>query len=91
MISLIFRRTTSVFRAETQGPKAIIRASFSRAEPQRNFTSSTVILAAMSSGQQNTVPRRAVGKKFVIACDGEFHLISRFLKRDADSSKELGW
>jgi hypothetical protein len=91
MISLIFRRTKSVFRAETQVPKAVIQASFSRAEPRRNFTSSTVTLAAMSSGQQNTVPKRAVGKKFVIACDGEFHLISRFSKRDADSSKELGW
>jgi hypothetical protein len=91
MISLIFRRTKSAFRAETLGPKAVIRASFSRAEPRRNFTSSTVILAAMSSDQQNTVPKRAVGKKFVIACDGEFHLISRSSRRDADSSKELGW
>ena len=74
MISLIFQRTTSAFFAEAQVSKAFIRASFSRAELRRYFTANTANLAAMSATQQNAVPKRTVGKKFVIACDGEYHL-----------------
>jgi hypothetical protein len=78
MIGLIFKRTTSVFRTGNQRSNILLGAAFfSGANARRNFTSNTVIPVAMSSVQQATAPKRAVGKKFVIACDGELHMISR--------------
>jgi hypothetical protein len=84
MIGLIFKRTPSVFRTGDQRSNILIGAAFSRADARRNFTSNTLIPVAMSSVQQAAAPKRAVGKKFVIACDGESHMISRSSKSDTD-------
>lgn len=77
MIGSIFKRATRVFRTTNQHSNVVVGASSSGAEPQRYF-SSTVDRAAMASVQKTSAPKRTVGKKFVIACDGESHNVSRF-------------
>jgi hypothetical protein len=77
MIGSIFKRATRVFRTTNQHSNIVVGAFSSRAEPLRNF-SSAVDPAAMASAQGTQVPERIVGKKFVIACDGESHNVSRF-------------
>lgn len=70
MIGLISRHSTSTFRASSQVPRIAIGVAFAKPQP-RYFTSHTVSSPIMSSAQQAAVPKRKVGKKFVIACDGE--------------------
>jgi hypothetical protein len=77
MIGSIFKRATRVFRTTNQRSYIVVGASSSGAEPQRYF-SSTVDRAAMASVQETSAPKRSVGKKFVIACDGESHMIPQF-------------
>jgi len=80
MINSLFKNITSLFRAETRASVVVIRAATPRAAPYRSFTSKTVRPSTMASVQQTTVRKRVVGKKFVIACDGESRVAS-FLKR----------
>jgi putative methionine-R-sulfoxide reductase with GAF domain len=77
MIGSIFKRATRIFRTTNLHSNVVVGAFSSRAEPTRNF-SSTVDSAAMASVQETQVVKRVVGKKFVIACDGESHIVSRY-------------
>lgn len=69
MNGLIFRRTTRIFLKQSQVSKIAIRFAFPESIAQTYFHS-TLTSAAMSSTKQSAAPNRAVGKKFVIACDG---------------------
>lgn len=77
MIGSIFKRATRIFRSTNLHSNIVVGAFPSRAEPTGNF-SSTVDPAAMASVQETQASKRVVGKKFVIACDGGFHIVSRF-------------
>ncbi len=87
MIGSVFKRATRILRATKLQSNIVVGAFSSRAELTRNI-SSAVDPAAMVSVQETQVARRVVGKKFVIACDGESHVVSRFAS-DADSDRNL--
>jgi hypothetical protein len=70
MIGLISRHSTIFFRPQSQISRIAIGVAFVRAGFWRKFSSNTVT-SIMASSQQAVRPKRKVGKKFVIACDGE--------------------
>jgi hypothetical protein len=78
MIGLLSRQSIRAFRVESRVSRIAVAVVFARPEPRRYFTSTTVSSTIMASTQQVAPPNRKVGKKFVIACDGESLRISRF-------------
>lgn len=69
MIGLLFKRTTRVVNTERPISNAFLGVACVKTKSRRSFASSTVVPAlAMASTQEQ---HRPVGKKFVIACDGE--------------------
>ena len=91
MISPICKGATSLFRSETRVAGFFIQVATLRAAPYRTFSSNTANSATMASVQQTAVRKRAVGKKFVIACDGEFRVDSWPQNDCTDKLQELGW
>ena len=71
MIGLFFKRTTRILSAEISVSKVVIGVALVETRSRRSFGSKIVPPATMNSTQQLPNQKRAVGKKFVVACDGE--------------------
>lgn len=78
MIGSVFKRATRIFRTTNLHSNVVVGAF-----------SSTVDSAAMASVQETQVAKRVVGKKFVIACDGESLTLFHDIKSDVNFNRNL--